>query len=232
MSTFVISILLVLLVPSVGAVRRQAAETKSQSNLRTLSSLLSQYAADSEDSFPSIETGRAYPRTWQDGVQTSFMTEYWVIFSGWPGLTHYLLRYDHTSAEIFVSPGSARFRDQPVPWPTSYHLSMTVGGMSSLWSGHATADPALAKAARTSDVTFPSSKGLLWDTELGWYRDEKPRNDAGDVRLPSPMAMADGSVSSRVPADASEPVFNPLGLGNAPRRIHDTRNGVRGIDYP
>lgn len=215
-----VAILLSLLLPPLAGARSSARQIASSSNLRQISSTIAMYAKDSDDLYPAIIEGRMY----QIGNSMSIGYPYWQINTVWPGVIYDYLPFDETP-EVFISPGSRRNA-----YPSSYVYSTSFVGSPLLWRPGSAALPEYEHGQRTSDVAFSSSKALLWDNELS-YLPREPERIGGDLAEGAPIAMADGSVQVLIPASANTPVPNPLWHPSDPRRLHDTENGVKGLDY-
>ncbi len=221
----VIGILLGLLLPALAHARREATTVRSLANVRQLAGVITMYSEGSQGLYPAIEEGRYYPN-----LHIAFAYPYWQVFETWTGVVWDVLPY-RGAIEVYVSPGSQRLRDpQAMPWPTSYHMSTSFAAQPRLWTPDATGSEGYRRAARTDQVVYPSSKALLWDDELPLDRN-RVKSPRGDLTVSSPMAMADESVSNRMPAQAAEAFPNPEFHAVSNARLHNTPEGVRGRDY-
>lgn len=217
----IVAILISLLLPPLAGARKMARQTASMSNLRQIGSVFVMYAKDSDDLCPAIIEGRMY----QISRDMSIGYPYWQVSEVWPGVIYDYLPFDDAPG-VYISPGSWRNE-----YPSSYVYSTSFVGSPLLWRSGAEARPEYEQGQRISNVRFPSGKTLLWDNELGYARGE-PRRLNGDLGEGAPLAMADGSVQVLIPASASVPVPNPLwGPLVNPPRLHNTENGVKGLDY-
>lgn len=216
----IMGILLSILLAPAARARDAARQTVSCSNLRQLYSVIGIYANDSDGRYPAIIEGRMYQIS--DAVWLSY--PYWEIASVWPGVIYNYLAIDQVP-EVFISPGSPRHE-----FPSSYAYSTSFVGSPLLWRGGADARPEYRQGQRVSGVTYPSAKVLLWDEELGFLRDE-PRRIGDDLAEGVPAGIADGAVRIRTPVEASAPVLNPFGHPLDHQRLHNTRDGVAGVDY-
>jgi len=224
----ILSIVLAILLPALAGTRGAALSIKSLSNARQLGQVISAYTDDENDVYPTIIEGRLYPDT---GLSSSmFAFPYWQVTTTWTGVIFDLLPYA-VNVEVYISPGSTRFQNTRFPWPTSYQYSTSFVGDPALWRDNATPEDILKRGARTHEVRFPSSKVLLWDSELAWVRNPRFDHPVRDSLEKTPMVFADLSGSTRIPANASEAVPNPFIHFYRQRKLHNTRNGVHGLDY-
>lgn len=224
----VVTVLVGLAIPGLSAARAAARRSASASNLRQHHVALLLYAGDSGQSYPAIEEGRLYPASPRT-LRVAF--PYWQIFQTWPGVIYDYLPVDENPT-VYLSPGLARRDpDRSSGWPPSYLMSQTLAGDPALWEPTSTYHPGMRRARRTDEVLFPASKVVLFDADLGWLTRAR-RYREKDLADSTPMLRADGSVSTRVPAEAAEPVPNrdPEAIARE-ERILNTRSGVRGRDY-
>jgi len=225
----IIAALIAILVPALAGARKQAVSIKSLSNARQLASVIQTYADESRGLYPAIIEGRFYPATGRYGDMFSF--PYWQVWSTWTGVVFDHLPY-YANVEIYISPLSTRLADPSgMPWPTSYSYSTSFVGAPELWRAGAQADPALQRGMRVSDVRYPSSKALLWDAELGWMHEVQQEDGTGDLLNAAPMSFADLSGHIRVPAEATTPIPNPFDHPAGRASLHNTPDGVFGLDY-
>jgi prepilin-type N-terminal cleavage/methylation domain-containing protein len=223
----VIAILISLVVPQLLSARSESQRLLSTSNLRQLHAIVIAYATDHDDQYPASYPDTAYPF----GPDLMVRYPYWQIFRTWPGVVHDYLSL-HENREIYLSPGAMKQRIRSSSYETSYRYSTSFVGRPGLWSGRLSqAGDEYEVAQRIGAVAFPSSKTILWDHEpgfggkpLAWMHE--------DLAIATPMAMADGSVSSRTPSEATSPVSNPIVNPVRTQRLHNTRDGVLGADYP
>lgn len=223
----IVGILLSLALPQLSKFRANSRRLQSQTNLKQLQLVTMLYAGDYRDLFPATYEGAWYRVGY--GMRISF--PYWQVYSTWPGPVYGYLPLDR-NLEIYRSPGSTReFLPGGFQEP-SYHYSTSFVGPSALWSGRFVGGSASESQVpqRVGSVRFPSAKAVLWDEEPGF--DHKPiRRVQGSVAQPTPMAFADGAVSQRSPLQASDAVPNPVGNTVSNLRLHNTRNGIGGLDY-
>lgn len=216
----IVAVLLSLVLPPLSRARGAARQAVSGSNLRQIYSIFVMYTKDSSDLYPAIIEGRAY----QIDELLWVNYPYWQIATTWPGVIYDAIAINREPG-VFISPGSRR-----EGFPSSYVYSTSFVGSPLLWRPGAAALPEYQHGQRTSGVVYPSAKALLWDEELGFLQKE-PRRIGGDLAEGAPLAAADGSVQTRTPAFASDPVPNGFRHPLDHQRLHNTKNGVAGSDY-
>jgi len=224
----VIAILLALLVPVLGSVRRAALETQSLSNVRQLAAVIGTYTS-SEGEYPAFEEGVFYP-SFRPDAQFSF--PYWQASSHWTGVVYGLLPYD-ANERVYVSPGSDRLASPGDAFPSSYQYSSSFIAQPRVWDGSGLVDDGLKRPVRPDQVRFASGKVLLWDIEMGW-RSDRPFNEAFDLVVETALGFADGSGRMGTPSEATAAVENPFpDASNSLKRmrLHNTADGVGGRDY-
>lgn len=223
----VIVVLLALALPPLARSLMTGRQVSSASNVRTLQAILVMYTADNRDEYPVMLEGEMYRISPVEEINYGW----WSMFDTWPAVVYSYLPIDQ-NRDVYVSPGAARQRESEgwYAWPTSYHYSTSFVGAPALWSESATADASFKDAQRVGGVLQPSQKALLWDSEFGSRTGELPRIGP-DLAASIPMAMADGSVAERRPSDATDAVINPFHNSVGDLRLHNTPNGVHGLDY-
>lgn len=221
----VIALLIAILLPVLSRARGQGRATASTSNARTLTQTLHAYADANRDTLPAITDGESIP-----ALNREFLIgfPYWQIANTWTGVVFDFLPYNE-NLSVYLSPGSPRRHTDEV-WPTSYHYSMSFVADPRTWTAGSTADPSLLIRCKLTGTSFPSQKAMLWDQEAAFMR-SPGYSVTGDLLDATPVAMTDLSVSMRRPVDASTPVRNPFPAPGASMRLHNTRDGQRGIDY-
>jgi len=227
----ILALLIGLTLPVLADVRGRSTQIVSLSNARQLHSAIELFADQARDAYPVTEEGVLYPTTGGPGDPLASFG-YWQVVDTWPGVLNSILPY-RDATDVYVSPRSTRFAGDPVPWPTSYHLSTSVAGRSSLWNGAGLARPEYKQASRRHDVRFPSAKSLLWDSEAPWRRENQSQITDQDLNLTVPTAIVqtDGSGAFRVQSDAAQSVPNPFAHLRNQSRLHNTPDGVSGRDY-
>lgn len=226
----IVGILLAVILPALAGASVSAKMAASASNLRQIGMVFELY-----------ETGeRAYPVPTLDEFGDTRMYPYacegisigitrWQAIRSWPALLHDYAPWSELEG-VLLSPSADR-EQSACGWPTSYYYSSNFLARPEAWSANAQPSDALLGSVSSSLVTFPGSKAMLWDTELPFLPGSLPRTGP-DIARVVPMLFVDGHAAYLAPADATEParnVFTPGLVDNA--RLHNTRDGVRGIDY-
>jgi hypothetical protein len=165
-------------------------------------------------------------------------TQIWTLSHLWPGLLYKVAPWPENYA-TWVSPGrSTQLPEMPRPGlgsdisDVSYRYSNSFLAQGSLWKKGGTGgivDDGLLRATSQSDVTFPSSKVILWDADLA-YHPKEPKRVNNHYDAPAAMAFVDGHADMKNPKDAKPGVPNPLN-GNDDTTLHNTEDGVQGRDY-
>lgn len=229
-SLTIIAILVALLLPALGNVRRENQMLVSTVNARTLTQVITLRAQANRSTFPTPEPGQLNtdPHT---GI--SFAFPYWQITQTWPGV----FGIDDTyvrSPEIFWSPGNydpqARSSKSGRIWPPDYMLTMTVAGDPRLWGDKpVSGNPVdLRRGMRLDEIRFPSAKAAIWDPILAWQRDQPATDAHGNLQTQTPVSSFDGSVTPRVPAECApaaphqdpETIFTGMNLQHTPDGLH------------
>ncbi len=223
----VIALLAAMVLASVSRTRIAAQQTKSLANGRSLHAVIESYAGVRKDLFPVADPDVSYPSpssTLAITIPVWNNRWYWPFViaqtDGWTPLL-----------DVASSPGRRRGDSEPLPI-SSYELTDTVCAPASVWARAMNSDPPGPRAQRTSDVFHPSAKVLLFDNDLTYLRRDI-KLYSGDLLESTPAAFVDGHARLVVPAYASEPVTNRLNpeSGTAYQRLHNTADGVRGVDY-
>ncbi len=222
----IVALLVGLLIPAIARVRGQSRATASAANARSLTQVIHAYADANRDYLPAFTEGESYPAMNRDVRVTM---PYFQVANMWTGVVFDLLPYNQHLG-VLLSPGSPRRNNYDIAWPTSYHYSVSFVADWRTWTPSGTADPRYLTHQKLSSTSFPSQKAMLWDLEASFLR-TLGRSQTGDLLDFTPVAMADVSVSMRRPSDASEPITNPFFPPGAQMRLHNTENGLRGIDY-
>lgn len=222
----VVAILLSLVLPALRGARRSAAELVSLSNARQLAMVIQMYSDASGGLLPATEDGRFYPEI---DESSSFSYPYWQVYQTWTGVVFPVLPYGD-AIDVYISPLARRTDIGHATWPSSYHYSTSFAGQPALWKPGAVADASLRRGVRSHQIRFPSSKALLWDSEVDAGR-AQARDPDGNLITVTPIASADGSGAFRVPAEAAVAVPNPYGNGVSRLRMHNTPEGVSGRDF-
>lgn len=223
-------ILLALTISLLAGLRSRVGETKSLANLRQLSCVMDEFKSVSRDAYPAAVQGRSYPVR-SSNIRIAF--DYWQIDLQWPAILHDTAPWNECHS-IFFSPGLRRPslpRDQL--WIPSYSYSLSFVARPETWETGARPDRQLMAPMRGHDVTFPSSKVLMWDWEMP-YLGHPQRISGSDLGERTPILFDDSHANVARPSDASPSVPNPFlkpTVREATARLHNTRSGVRGRDF-
>lgn len=222
----VVSILLPALSGGIGTARR----TVSLSNLRTIGQLTQHYADASKDAYPWATRGVNLC-----GIAVQF-SSIWGMRVQWPLAMNGIIETE-ALREVVLSPGARRDWNGPqVDYcmaPPSYAYSLSFIADPRVWNGDGIADESMLHAVTLDMVTYPASKTLMWDWELP-YVSRELRRAGPDLDEPTPMLFTDGHGADHRPSAATDPVENPFigdGFPESRARLHNTRDGVRGLDY-
>ena len=222
----IIAILLAFSLPALVGARGSAERVVSLSRAKQLHAAIEMYANGSSGMYPAIDEEKDYPNLGGNG---SFRFPYWQISETWFGVIWDVLPAEGSNLGVFYSPGVERL-DRVGQMPPSYAYSTSFAGRPELWTPKGEPRTRYQRSAMTHEVRFPSSKAILWDGELGWLRDT-PKREGQDLDEKTPMMMADGSGSQRIPAAASDAFPNPIAHALDRAKLHNTAEGVYGRDY-
>jgi len=227
-SVGIIAILLALLLPSLHSARIRGDELRSTINARSNAAAIDAYADRSKGAFPIPVAGEVYPT----GCENQWLGfSRWATVYNWPQLVFSDEELRVAIRNELISPRRVIPPDRgDCGYVTSYALARSLLAPPDAWD-----DPPLPVAMNTpsatrSQVVFPSRKALLWDSTVS-YRPQPPLRNGDDLAVETPVAFLDGHVKPLRPIDARTPTNAPGGSGSPASRLHDTPNGVRGIDY-
>lgn len=234
-----IGILIALTVPALRGVRADSLKTVSLSNVRSILVLFDMYADRYKGQYPIAWDNTQYPMPCP-GMTAGI--DRWETVYRWPSVIHELMDWDHGRA-IFLAPRARRgavelgnVTGDSCGDPTSYDYSQSFLARPELWAPRTEGNfPALQQSwlAPTfqSDVLHPSRKAILWDWEMPYL--SRPKKMIGiDLAEQTAMQFADGHGEFRAPAAATPPVRSDFAGARRPiQRLHNTANGVRGIDF-
>ena len=248
----IIALILAIALPALGGARASAKQTLALSNIRSTQQLFERYASD-HGRYPFRAAGDQ-PAGLEDPVEPNAVTFAWypegVILATtnhfeqgvlWPSIVAPLDEWPGM-AETWVSPG--REFELPELDDLMNGFEIEPGEMFSIvYSNSFVARPTLwmpergesvdrlaeLRATRPSEVRAPAGKVMLWDRHLAYLSGE-PEREGGHYRAMTPMAFADGHGALKDPTAASAGVANPLNGGDE-TRLHNTAQGVYGIDY-
>jgi prepilin-type N-terminal cleavage/methylation domain-containing protein len=243
----VIGILISLLLPALAGARSAARQTQSLANLRTVGQSFQIYA-DQNKSYPfrarGVRPEGAPPMLGggSDLLMTAWWPEgAWIATNDhfaqswlWPGIVKPIKDWPE-EFRTWISPGRTTNIDELSEQSEIHDLisvlySHTFVARPELFKPGAVADDKLLASVRPDEVSFPSSKVMLWDQHVA-YLPKQPKRGVGNFyEAPTPMAFADGHADVKDPTKASPGVPNPMRFGlSSP--INSTENGVRGRDY-
>ncbi len=233
----VIAVLFGISLPALMNARDQSRELVCLSNLRGVGLSIGHYADEHKGQYPFIGLGGTSLPTTRDGRGFIRYPDPWSLELGWTVMLFNSSPWEEHFAS-WLCPGAQRDPDKPwlpgdgrlpnghgIPsFMSSYNYSHSFVASPEVWSGSATADPALLRPVRVSEVKHPANKVMFWDNEMAHLSNRSPARL--DLR---PMLFADGHAATMSLVAASAPVLNPF-TGQA-RRLVDTRDGVDGRDY-
>jgi len=243
----IISILISILLPALGKAKATARRTLALAHARSLATTVEAYLASNHSTYPFL-TPTAEPglpgervvtfKWWPQGT-TVATTDLFSLEWAWPSLLSSVTPWTE-AYPTWVSPGRDTTlpedppdfsdEDHPPEELVSWRLSSAFLGDPAIWNpDHPGTDDTLIRAVRAHEVAYPSNKVLAWDTHLAFLRTE-PELREGHWDAPTPMCFADGHADNHNPLDARPGVPNAL-RGGDDRRLHNTANGVQGVDY-
>lgn len=221
----VLATLIALAMPSLSRARRQSMALKSAANAQSLSRVVTSYADQNKELFPSVQENVWY----RVEESSSIMFPYWQVDETWIAVVSDILpRWQNL--DVVYSPSSLTRRESGNALLTSYRYSWSMVAKPDYWIRDRAFDGGLISACRVFEVRFPSSKAVLWDDEAWWLGGSRNRL-AFDLKNRVPVAMTDGSVQQASPLMATEPVPNPIFAEPSAMRLRNTANGCAGIDY-
>lgn len=223
-SVAIVTVLLGILLPSLGRARSQSRQLKSLTNTRALAAIVGQYQNSNKEYFPRIIQNKWYHTV--DGIE--FIFPFWQISTTWVAVVVDYMPSTHYQ-DLVHCPLSRR--DENLGFGmTSYHYSWSFVCPSAYWKRELPDASVVRRGVKLADVLYPSSKALLWDEDAGYLRSQLTHID-GDLSAAVPMVLADGSGHVRRPSNANAAVFNLEVPTRYPIRLLATENGVRGTDY-
>ncbi len=252
----IIGLLISILMPALARARVAARETVAISNLQKTGQLFTMYAGQYR-SYPYRERGSGLPavgggpmgqpiqgqpgvilvRWWPNGVVVGISDHFaqqWM----WPGVVSQFSDWPENFA-TWVSPGRSTTlpnEDNITIDPdemsnlVSIRYSNTFVAKPDLFKPGATAEDRYLGAIKPEDVTFASSKVMLWDAHLA-YLPKEPNVVGEFYDAMTPMAFADGHAGLQNPTKATPGVVNPFITHVGASPINATPEGIRGRDY-
>ncbi len=118
----------------------------------------------------------------------------------------------------------------------SYFFSQSFVADPRLWtpspsSAVPNASSPLLRDIKIGEVAHPSQKAMIHDWDLA-YLARRPRASINGLRdVPTPIAFADGHAAAHNPTNATPPFPNPFNIEWSDVAIHNTPNGVHGVDF-
>ncbi len=249
----IISLLISILLPTLGGARISAARVTAQANARTLGQSFEAFAdkhgnypfTDARHPAPGMMGGLPggggppagivlvpwYPRGTMVGV-----SGHWSHAFMWPGLVADVAPWvEHYST--WVSPGrSTALPEDPVDpehggpaTMVSFRYSNSFVARPALWQTGTPIEAGLLNPTTVSEVAFPAGKVVVWDAELAYIR-KTPPVVGGHFDALTAMAFADQHAEVKNPKDAAKGFANPLN-GGSDQTLHNTPDGVLGRDY-
>lgn len=246
-SIAIIALLISVLLPALAGARQSARRVLALSNARTLGQTFQDYLAQNRDAYPFVP-GVSDPdlggsdvvsvQWWPKGTLIG-TTDPFMLSWAWPGVVSSVAPWTEHYA-TWVSPGRSTtlpiaYDDRPdddreLEQDISWRVSNAFLADPDLWSDRPVKDArGLLRAVRGSEVAFPASKVLAWDTHLA-YLTKRPELVEDHWDAPTPMVFADGHADALRPQDASAPAEQALSQFPE-RKLADTPEGVRGRDF-
>lgn len=240
----VVSLIMGILLPALGSARTTARQTLSLSNVRSIGQTFGLYTDANRTypfpgSVPGVEVNLPediYSFRWYPEGTILATNQIWAMDRLWPGLISSVTPWTEAYT-TWVSPG----RDKSLPTfesifegveprdVVSYEFSNSFLASHRNWTAGAAQDRKLLVPTRPDEVTYSAQKVLLWDRHLTYHSDQ-PEIVEGHYDEATPMAFADLHGDVLNPLEAQAGVPNPNNETDI-RRLHNTKNGVRGIDY-
>lgn len=227
----VIGVLLAILIPTLASSRARARETKCLSNLRGLGAAMELYTQRFNGKYPFAIGGQKIDMSPDhDGTDFLQIQSNFDVTHAWPGLMHEVAPWREWYS-TWVCPGARRRTGEPWASPgddplgpsgPSYVMSDSLLARPETWSVGTAPSEQLVRAVSVSDVLFPSSKVIMFDSERAHLT---PKDD----RDLFPVLFADAHAKIRRLSEARKPGVNVLLGSSIPLR--DTLDGARGRDY-
>lgn len=255
----IIALLIAISLPALRGANISAKRTKAMANLRSTAQQFDTSAND-EGHYPFRAPGEQPPGM-DDGNNTpsqSLIVRWWpgqsVIATSnhfdhenlWPSILVPEISDWPTYYENWISPGRPSDLPEQEDMLAGPHREFDPTQLVSIrYSNSFVARPETWNAAERGtidrlgslrpvsphEVTFTSSKVMLWDGHLAYLGADLPEQRDGHFDSETPMAFADGHADMKNPLEASEPVNNPLNDARPQKTLTDTKDGVHGRDY-
>jgi len=229
-SMCIIAVLIGLTLPSLGAAKYSAKQTRSLAMQRQLVGSVHAYAADFKESFPYMATpgqavGGVSIRGFTIPVSAGcFSDQAWHWASV---IVPDYLPCDRAAVELPEARQYLEYLGYPEHVIRSrYFISYNTFAGARYWEQDHSGDPADLHATGMRDVAFPSRKGLILDTAIGILANER-----GAGRTAYCAALVDGS--ARAFDDSSVNDENLVIPNYLPGRhpVLNTRRGLSGVDF-
>jgi hypothetical protein len=238
-SVGVIGILVALLVPVIGRARERAGETRHVAYSRQCAELVLGWTVEHADTFPSARPDVVYPTDAEGVGGVSIGSDAgarWRTADLWPGVVlgrSGMLEW----AEVLFA---GRF-DSGVPHQVlapHFMLSNSFVADPRLWSSVDSTTMSsdvlmqFLRDVRLTEVSSPSRKVMIYDRGLYYLRRREEGLLYGLPDVRTPMSFADGHGAATPISGVAPPAHNPLNdTSTANVAIHNTPNGVHGVDY-
>lgn len=237
----IIAVLIGLALPGLSGANRRAKETVVLSNLRQSAIVFEQYTQQYHGSLPWAPAGTGFSLTPDMPPTSTLWGGYWDLSRYWSSLMQGVAPWPEWFG-MWCIPDPHRPTD--APWhPDASQGSGFSDGVSSfeyarslfarplIWQpGPGILDEAeVHRPVRVHEVRYPSSKGLLFDSEA-CARVHCANNGMSIDRA---VLFVDGHAAYHALEDAALPLAgrDPSIAGFGPLPIHDTEDGAYGRDY-
>lgn len=227
----IVLVLIAITLPALAGARVAGLRSVTRSNIRQSAVSMFVYTDTHRGAFPwrnASDWIPLDPPSPDGSVSFSVVVPYFNLFFFWQGLMHGVAPW----SEHYRSWLAGGVRHGEPPWRSpeggylfpSFHLAEAFLARPELWRSDAQEDDTLYRPVFAKDVLFPSQKAMMLTS-----RQALPP----PVSEPDPktiLAMADGSVRDERLEDATPPEAPPW-KSTDPQPVHDTPDGVRGVDY-
>lgn len=228
----VMAVMISILLPALRGSRAASENMRRLNTTRNLVVATFAYTNDYDLQFPYFgQAGDPMARVsyegWRFRANTSYFGRHWQYWASLLVPTYYSNERDELLNLRLNNLGGAE-EDQPEGlFRTLFALSHTTSAAPAYWrNDDPPADLALLRNTRRSEMTFPSSKGLIADLA---FDVEDESTDHGTIH--ARIGMGDGSASRRPwgVEDHAGAVMRPFGA--IPWEVMSTRDGLRGRDH-
>lgn len=228
----IVAILISILIPALASARESAKATVTRSNIRQAATAIGLYTDAHRSTFPWRQESDPIPLDvpGPDGDADHTVTvPHFNLFFYWHGMMHRVTPWP----EHYRSWLAAGVRTGEVPWHKpdsdghllpSFELSQSFLARPDVWRADAIETDDLYRPVRVADILAPSSK-VMMITKRSALPPLRSDDDPKTI-----MAFADTSVRDLRAEDATPPVAPAWKTPN-PLPLHDTPDGVRGVDY-